>query len=183
MPTRGSTPRSPLDERDIHMSTPLVSGFDESGTDVDVNRWVELATEALVHEGITGGELTLVFVDETAMAELHLEHMGEPGPTDVLSFPIDLDDDGPTSGETGEEIPSLLGDIVVCPSVAAANAPEHAGSVDDELALLVVHGVLHVLGHDHAEVDETAHMRARERSVLEACHWHGPAPASFAARQ
>ena len=60
----------------------------------------------------------------------------------------------------------LLGDVVVCPAVAADQAPTHAGTVDDELALLVVHGVLHVLGHDHAEADETAAMRARELALL-----------------
>jgi probable rRNA maturation factor len=166
------------------MSTPVVTGFDDSDTGVDVDRWVELAAVALVHEGITGGELTLVFVDEDEIAELHLEFLGEPGPTDVLSFPIDVDDeDGPTTGIADEDIPMLLGDIVVCPSVAARNAPEHAGTVDDELALLVVHGVLHVLGHDHADDDETQRMRARERAVLEACHWRGPAPATFTAHR
>ena len=61
----------------------------------------------------------------------------------------------------------LLGDVVVCPAVAAEQAPTHAGTLDDELALLVVHGVLHVLGHDHAEPDETATMRARELELLD----------------
>lgn len=169
------------------MSTPTVAGFDESGTGVDVDRWVELAAEALVHEGVTGGELTLVFVDEAEMAVLHEEHLGEPGPTDVLSFPIDLDDAddaaSPPARPSSDDVPLLLGDIVICPAVAVANAPAHAGTVDDELALLVVHGVLHVLGHDHAHADQTARMRARERAVLEACHWHGPVPASFGAHR
>jgi probable rRNA maturation factor len=64
----------------------------------------------------------------------------------------------------------LLGDVVVCPAVAARQAPKHAGTYDDELALLVVHGVLHVLGHDHAEPDETVAMRARERDLLARFH-------------
>ncbi len=72
--------------------------------------------------------------------------------------------------------PVLLGDVVVCPAIAAAAAPDHGGSVDDELALLVVHGILHVLGHDHAEPDETAAMRERERVLLSEHHWHGPVP-------
>ena len=92
--------------------------------------------------------------------------------TDVLSFP--LDDDEPQPG-----VPVLLGDVVVCPAVAADQASSHAGTLDDELALLVVHGVLHVLGHDHAEPAETATMRARELALLEAHHWHGPAPGGF----
>jgi probable rRNA maturation factor len=69
----------------------------------------------------------------------------------------------------------MLGDIVICPSVAAANAPEHAGTLDDELALLVVHGVLHVLGHDHAEPDEAREMRAIEADLL--ARFHGPVAA------
>ena len=91
------------------------------------------------------------------MAELNREHMGHEGPTDVLSFPID----GAGAGPDG-----LLGDVVVCPAVARRNAPDHAGTYDDELALLVVHGVLHVLGHDHAEADDAEVMRAREGDLL-----------------
>jgi probable rRNA maturation factor len=73
----------------------------------------------------------------------------------------------------------LLGDVVVCPSVAAEAAPTHAGTLDDELALLVVHGILHVFGHDHAQPDETRAMREREVELLVAHHWHGPAPTGF----
>ena len=80
-------------------------------------------------------------------------------------------------------MPVLLGDVVVCPAIAAAQAADHAGTLDDELALLVVHGVLHVLGHDHAEPDETAADARRERALLEAHHWHGPAPAAFRQEQ
>ncbi|MEZ5251162.1 MAG: rRNA maturation RNase YbeY [Ilumatobacteraceae bacterium] len=69
--------------------------------------------------------------------------------------------------------PLLLGDVVIRPSVAAEQAPAHAGTLDDELALLLVHGILHVLGRDHAEADEAAEMRARELALLEAHHWHG----------
>jgi probable rRNA maturation factor len=67
----------------------------------------------------------------------------------------------------------------VCPSVAADEAPEHAGTLDDELALLVVHGVLHVLGHDHAASADSERMQARERDLLERHHWRGTAPAGF----
>jgi probable rRNA maturation factor len=76
-------------------------------------------------------------------------------------------------------VPVLLGDVVVSPVVAAEQAPQHAGTLDDELALLVVHGALHVLGHDHATTAETAAMQARERALLERHHWHGPAPTTF----
>jgi probable rRNA maturation factor len=103
--------------------------------------------------------------------------MGKSGPTDVLSFP--LDDDTDADGLAGADVPVLLGDVVICPAVAAEQAPDHAGTLDDELALLVVHGILHVLGHDHAEPAETAEMRAAELAHLERFHWGGPAPTAF----
>ncbi|MET0146371.1 MAG: rRNA maturation RNase YbeY [Ilumatobacteraceae bacterium] len=157
----------------------IVVGADEQaatdGVDVDVERWSELARAVLVDEA-RRGELTLTFVDRAEIAALNAEHLGHAGPTDVLSFPLD-DGDVPEAGHTG--VPVLLGDIVVCPAVAVEQAPSHAGTADDEIALLVVHGVLHVLGHDHAEPDETAAMRTRERVLLERHHWAGPAPAGF----
>ena len=72
---------------------------------------------------------------------------------------------------------------MICPAVAAENAPTHAGTVDDELALLVVHGILHVLGYDHVDQEQTERMRARERELLEAHHWKGPAPTGFRQQQ
>lgn len=138
---------------------------------VDVERWRRLAADALAAEGVDHGTLSLVFVDVDTITALNVEHMGSDGPTDVLSFPIDEE---PTPG-----VPRLLGDVVVSPAVAASQAPDHAGTVDDELALLVVHGVLHVLGHDHAETAEAETMRAREREILVAHHWGGPAPGGF----
>ncbi len=139
-------------------AAPVVVARDEQTTEpVEVGRWADLATAVLAAEG-EAGELNLLFVDAAAMAVLNQEHMGHEGPTDVLSFPID----GPGAGPEG-----LLGDVVVCPVVARRNAPTHAGTYEDELALLVVHGVLHVLGHDHAEADEAAVMRAAEAAHLE----------------
>lgn len=136
---------------------------------VDTDRWGRLAADALVASGVRAGELNLLFVDEEEMTALNAEHMGIDGPTDVLSFPLD----GAAPADVGEP---LIGDVVVCPSYAARQAPDHAGqdghdgSVDDELALLVVHGVLHVLGYDHAEEHETVVMRQRERELLAAHH-------------
>jgi probable rRNA maturation factor len=141
---------------------------------VDTDRWRDLAVAVLRAE-CRHGELTVTFVDRTEMAELNGEHMGEDGPTDVLSFPLDADD---TGGSTGM-VPVLLGDVVICPQVAQERAPRHAGSLDDELALLVVHGILHVLGHDHRADNDTRVMRARELELLEALHWGAPAPESF----
>jgi probable rRNA maturation factor len=137
---------------------------------VDVERWQQLAVAVLADLGVSG-ELTLSFVDRDDIAELNEEHMGSTGPTDVLSFPLD--------DEVVEGVPTLLGDIVISPAVAAGQYVDHAGTLDDELALLVVHGVLHVLGHDHAEPAETAVMRACELDLLERFHWNAPAPAGF----
>lgn len=162
-----------------------VYGTDEqSAREVDVVRWVDLAREVLVAEGVRGeAELSLLFVDEEAIAELNSRFMEKDGPTDVLAFPIDEPVSGrwPDAGTTGpdrddpdeDDLPLLLGDVVVCPAVAARQAPEHAGTYDDEMALLVVHGVLHVLGHDHAEPDEAELMQARERELLDRFH-RGP---------
>jgi probable rRNA maturation factor len=159
---------------------------------IDPARWAHLVSAVLADEGVRGNtELSLLFVDESAMAELNERFMGAAGPTDVLAFPIDAAEvdvePARTPASVGPdrapgdpaEVALLLGDVVVCPAVASRQAPEHAGTVDDALALLVVHGVLHVLGHDHQEPDENVAMRARERELLEAHHWRGPAPAAF----
>ena len=151
------------DEQDVHP--------------IDVARWEALARNVLVDEGVQGeAELAVLFVDEATMSELNAQFMGATGPTDVLAFPIDDDEisvgrspDGSTTGpdrEPSDDIPLLLGDVVICPAVAAVNAPAHAGTYDDELALLLVHGILHVLGMDHAEPAETEAMQARERELL-----------------
>jgi probable rRNA maturation factor len=144
----------------------VAASDDQADHPVDLDRWARLAGLVLEAEGVVGdAELSLLFVDEQAMAELNLQYMDETGPTDVLSFPIDTDEPHPVDGP-----PRLLGDVVICPAVAARNAPAHAGEFEDELALLVVHGVLHVLGLDHATADEEAVMHGRERRHLEAFH-------------
>lgn len=167
-----------------------VFGVDEQhDEDVDVVRWVHLAESVLDAQGVpAGAELSLLFVDESTMADLNARHMGSTGPTDVLAFP--LEEGGlemgrwPDNGTSGpdrpypgaDDMPLLLGDVVVCPSVAARQAPEHAGTphhagaAEDEIALLVVHGILHVLGMDHAEPEETAAMQSRERELLARFH-------------
>jgi probable rRNA maturation factor len=155
----------------------VVCSDEQSEVPLDADRWGQLAAAALRAEGITG-ELTLTFVDRAEMRALHAEHLGGDHATDVLSFPLDGDDTTFVPG-----VPRLLGDVVVCPAVAAEQAPDHAGTLDDELALLVVHGVLHVLGHDHADAEEATVMRARERELLEQLHWRAPAPAGFRQEQ
>lgn len=156
------------------MTVEVVADDVQDEVDVDGARWAELARLALLDEG-QSGELMVSFVDRDEIATLNAEYMGKSGPTDVLAFPLDANsDDAELSGG-----PRLIGDLVICPAVARDQAHEHAGTLDDELALLVVHGVLHLVGHDHAEPDETARMRARELELLSAHHWHGPAPSAF----
>ncbi len=163
-----------------------VFGVDEQQDHpVDLARWVTLAKSVLLDSGVRGeAELSVLFVSEPVIADLNQRYMDKEGPTDVLAFPIDDPIDSgrwPDSGSTGPdreppelgELPLLLGDVVVCPAVAARQAPTHAGSFDDEIALLVVHGILHVLGMDHAEPEETAAMQARERELLDKFH-HRP---------
>ena len=158
------------------MSDPAVIAGDERSADdspelvVDIERWQRLATAVLSAEQAVG-ELTLTFVDRSEMAELNEEHMGKSGPTDVLSFPMN---DEPQPG-----VPTLLGDVVLSPAVAAEQFADHAGTYDDEIALLVVHGILHILGHDHAETEETELMRRREVELLELHHWSAGRPPGF----
>ncbi len=156
---------------------------EQSAEPVDRVQLVELARNVLDAEGVRGeAELSMLFVDEAAMAELHKRFLGKEGPTDVLSFPIDDDvvelgaraadslGPGPINDVEPSDAPTLLGDVVVCPAVARRNAPTHAGTYEDELALLVVHGLLHLLGMDHAEREEAQVMQRREQELLDRFH-------------
>lgn len=108
-------------------------------------------------------ELSISVVGMSEMERLHLEWMGLPGPTDVMSFPMDeLVPGTPTEPATG-----VLGDIVLCPPVAARQGAEAGHSTLDELCLLTTHGILHCLGYDHATVEEEAEMFGIQRSILE----------------
>ena len=165
---------------------------EQSDVAIDAPRWQRLATEVLQAEGVRGqAEMALLFVAATAIQEMNRIHMGSDSPTDVLAFPIDLVDDSRATGPAARtatpvrarvdvgELPLLVGDVVVCPQVAAGQAAQHAGNLDDELALLVTHGVLHVLGYDHDTVEHADRMRLRERELLEQLHWGASAPSAF----
>ena len=108
-------------------------------------------------------ELAIVLVDEGAMEQLHVQWMDEPGPTDVLSFPMDELRPGTEDAETP---PGLLGDIVLCPQVAQAQAETAGHSTLEELLLLTTHGILHLLGFDHAEPAEEKEMFGIQRDIL-----------------
>lgn len=157
-------------------SGPAVSAADERTDDtvaVDLDGLVSLLAAVLADEGAPErAEASLRLVDPDEIAQLKTEHLdGDGAPTDVLSFPVDGVDPGA----------ELIGDVVLCPSVAAAQAPDHAGTLEDELALLVVHGGLHLAGWDHASDTERVRMWDRERILMATLHrtptrdpWDGP---------
>jgi probable rRNA maturation factor len=118
-------------------------------------------------------DLSMLLVDEAHMTNLHEKWMDEPGPTDVLSFPMDElrphSMAGPNRSrgrESDEPEPVLLGDVVLCPQVAAVQAKQHGQSTQAELELLTVHGVLHLLGYDHADPEEEAEMFGLQNELL-----------------
>jgi len=131
---------------------PLVFFDDRQSEPVDVAELRALATSVLLGEDAERSELSVSFVTEDEIAGLHERYMHEEGPTDVLSFP--LDDDG-----RGDDGLRVLGDVVIAPSVAARNRPDDAAS---EIRLLLVHGILHLLGHDHMDDADKAEMWARQ---------------------
>ena len=180
-----------------HTHPSLIEVFvadEQDAVAIETDRWLLLAVQVLTAEGVDQGEegveMSLLFVDEPAIAALNEQFMGKAGPTDVLSFPIDEEASPrhipptaiaapigtpppmpPNDDDVDEDRPLLLGDVVVCPTVAARNASEHVsdhhdGSLDDELALLVVHGILHLLGMDHIDDQEAEEMEAREQELL-----------------
>jgi probable rRNA maturation factor len=138
----------------------------ESEVSVDEARVLKLAGFALHELKIhPKAELAIQFVDEAAMEVLHIQWMDEPGPTDVLSFPMDELRPGSESEITP---PGLLGDIVVCPQVAIRQAETAGHEPINEILLLTTHGILHLLGFDHAEPDEEREMFGLQKSILDA---------------
>jgi len=136
----------------------------ESGVVVDEAEIVALARHVLARMHVhPQAELSVVLVDEPAMEQLHVQWMDEPGPTDVLSFP--MDELRPGSDE--EDSPAgLLGDVIVCPQVAATQARTAGHSTQEEMLLLTTHGILHLLGYDHAEPGEEKEMFELQRKLL-----------------
>lgn len=138
----------------------------ESGMDISEPELVSVARFAIAGMDVhPAAELSMVLVDSATMADLHMRWMALPGPTDVMSFPMDELEPGgrPDAPEPG---PAMLGDIVLCPSFAADQAAAAGHSLEHELALLTVHGVLHLLGWDHEDDKEADAMEQLERDIL-----------------
>jgi len=143
------------------MSTEVAN---ESGYEVDGEEFAALARYVLEEMRVhPQAELSIMFVSTDVMSELHERWMDEPGPTDVLSFPMDE----LRPGRAGEEpVEGTLGDIVLCPEVAAEQARAAGHSTVEELLLLTTHGILHLLGYDHAEPEEEKEMFDLQRRLL-----------------
>lgn len=165
------------------MGLAVFAADEQSSHPVEAVRWVRLAEQVLRAEGVRGdAELSLLFVDEDTIADLNKRFLGKDGPTDVLAFPIDEEPmeggRSPDSGGSGPgvvppesgDLPMLLGDVVICPAVASRNAPVHAGTYEDEMALLLVHGILHLMGMDHVDGEEAEVMERREQELLDTFH-------------
>jgi probable rRNA maturation factor len=160
------------------VSLDIFAADEQTDHPVAVDRWSSLARSVLEAEGIgSDTEVSLLFVDEVTIASLNERFLDEHGPTDVLAFPIEDEADrsgrspdeggtGPGSIEVGTGRLLLLGDVVICPAVAARNAVDHGVTFDDEIALLLIHGLLHLLGMDHQADAEAERMEQREQQLL-----------------
>lgn len=126
---------------------------EQSAQAVDIERLRALARHVLTAQRVPAAmELSVLCVDAETIAQLNDQHMGVKGATDVLAFPIDQ------PGESMGGEPVILGDVVLCPEVAARQAAAHGATAPAEMELLLVHGILHLLGHDHTEAGERAAM-------------------------
>lgn len=142
----------------------MIDVNNETDAELDEAEFAALAQYVLGEMHVAAdAELAIMFVDEAAMEELHIKWMDEPGPTDVLSFPMDELRPGTADYPTPA---GLLGDIVVCPAVAARQATTAGHSAEEEMLLLTTHGILHLLGYDHAEPDEEKEMFELQRRLL-----------------
>jgi probable rRNA maturation factor len=140
----------------------------ESGVTVDESLIASVARFALDAMHVNpAAELSILAVTTEVMSELHERWMEEPGPTDVMSFPMDELADESRRPDAPDMGPALLGDIVLCPEVAAKQAATAGHAAADELHLLTVHGALHLLGYDHAEPEEEREMFALQSRLLQ----------------
>lgn len=136
---------------------------DEQTREVDAEDLLALTRHVLAARRVPPDmEVAILLVDEDTIAALNQQHMGKDGPTDVLAFPID------EPGETPPDQPAILGDVVLCPAVCAAQASRFSRSEHEELQTLTVHGLLHLLGMDHADPVSEAEMFGLTDSLVDA---------------
>lgn len=138
--------------------------LNETDVDVDLDELHACSTFVIDQMGVhPQADLCVRVIDEAAMETLHVQWMDLPGPTDVMSFPMD---ELRPSDSSDEALEGVLGDLVLCPTVAAEQAAEAGHTMQEELLLLTVHGLLHLLGFDHAEADERREMFQLQRTLL-----------------
>lgn len=141
-----------------------VEVINETEVDIDLSEFSDLADYVLTQMHVsTDSELTILFIDEEPMADLHVRWLDLEGPTDVMSFPMDELKPGRPDQVTA---PGTLGDICICPTVAQRQAEAAGHSTVEEMLLLATHGILHLLGFDHAEPEEEEVMFALQRKLL-----------------
>ncbi|MDR1295624.1 MAG: rRNA maturation RNase YbeY [Bifidobacteriaceae bacterium] len=137
--------------------------LNETDAEVEESEFSALARFVLDRMNVhPSADLCITLVDSATMSQLHERWMGERGPTDVLSFPMDE----VRPGMTGEESEGVLGDVIVCPQVAATQARAAGHSAIEEMLLLTVHGILHLLGFDHVVKEEEELMFGLQRELL-----------------
>lgn len=170
------------------MAVDVFAADEQTDRPVDLERWTHLVRSVLADQGVVeDAEVSLLFVDEGAIGALNERFLGRTGPTDVLAFPLEQmpiqtarSSDFARSGPGAEKVDvplALLGDVVICPAVAAANATIHESTYQDEMALLVVHGLLHLLGMDHEDEAEADAMERLERTLLGRFYLEAPSGA------
>jgi probable rRNA maturation factor len=146
----------------MNAKSPEIIVDNRSGRPVDTARAEEVARGELLTLGVDSGELGIAFVSKEEIVRLNREHMEHDYPTDVITFPLELDT------EDEEELPLLLGDIMICPEVAEEQAAEHGNTAQEELCLLVIHGVLHIAGYDH-ETDAGQMQALQDEGFTDLC--------------
>ena len=144
-----------------------VTLLDEQDDPLGTSTLTRIAEAVMAAEGLPSGtEIAIHLVGEERIAELNETHLGKHGPTDVLSFPIEDLQPGQVPRTATDGPPPHIGDVLICPSVVRSNAQAGGVAFDDELALMVVHGVLHLLGYDHVDDADAEQMEGRERELL-----------------
>lgn len=148
----------------------IINQEPETGlTEETLQAVVALAERVLRAYGRVDAEVGITLTDEETIHRLNRDYRGVDAPTDVLSFALEEGEDEPAAGE--EEIPDLLGDIIICLPYARRQAEEYGHSFQRELLYLTVHGLLHLLGHDHQMEEERRRMRAEEEKFLAEAGW------------
>ena len=140
---------------------------DEQTESVGIDDLHSLAEMVLAEEAYPEDvEVTLLLVSESEIASYNQRFLDRPGPTDVLAFPVEELLPGVVPETDPQGPPLMLGDVIVAPAYVRRQAEEHGVAFEDEMALMVTHGILHLLGYDHVDDDEAERMEARERELL-----------------